>query len=327
MISKEILTVVGENISTDKEINLEFFDKVFNDLVINKEKFKNAYLTLYMYEKFCKTKDIRTRKTSARDFEDFLSAISAGTITDSSKRHNKNDEKIFVDNKFITEWVVNNKREKADIIYTNGYKLTVKTLVEDNNEVNMGAFEKKALFSELNIVKYLEERKSSNKGIGLGSKPQLLKLLNIIKENGNWNKFSKRFIEMSKNIYTDDIIVFIKSSDNPKIYLINSDIFRSKMAKCIKSPKSFISIINRWEGNNIRIDKKALVSGIKPILIDFNYLTKHIISQINSNLSTITKSFVLYIEDNNNKEKYKKMIMDLCEETIISINSNIKKLI
>lgn len=170
MLNIEILSLVSNSLNKDQNITLDSFKNVFNGLVENKDKFKNSYLNLYIYEKFCKTKDIQSRKTSARDFEDFLAAVFGGEVTDSTIRHNKNEDNIFVENNFITEWVVNNRREKADILYKNGFKLTVKTLVESNKEINMGAFEKKALFSEFDIVQFLEERVSSNKGIGLGSK-------------------------------------------------------------------------------------------------------------------------------------------------------------
>lgn len=327
MLNKEVLNIIGESLHIEEQVNLETFRRTFADLILNKKKFKNAYLTLYIFEKFCKTRDVQTRKTSARDFEDFLSAISGGRLADSTTRHNTNQNNIFVENQFITEWVINNKREKADIIYANGYKLTVKTLVEVNREVNMGAFEKKALFSELDIVQYLEERISSNNGIGLGSKPQLLSLLKRIKAEGNWNKFADRFIAMSDSIFDDDVILFIKSSENPRLFLINSEIFKMKLVECVVSPELFIKLINRWEGNNIRMDRGVLVSGIEPIILDFSYLNKHIVSFINENISKITKSFILYIEDFDNKESHKKNILGLCEETLDNIDINISDLI
>lgn len=327
MLNREVLNIIGEALNLDEQVSLEAFRRTFADLIVNKKKFKNAYLTLYIYEKFCKTRDVQTRKTSARDFEDFLSAISGGTVADSSTRHNTNDNNIFVENQFITEWVVNNKREKADIIYDNGYKLTVKTLVEDNREVNMGAFEKKALFSELDVVQYLEERVSSNNGIGLGSKPQLLNLLKRIKEGGNWNRFSERFISMSDHIFDDDIILFIKSTENPRLFLINSEIFKKKLVESVESPESFITLVNRWEGNNIRMNREVLVSEIEPVILDFSYLNEHIVSFINENISKITKSFVIYIEDYDNKETHRKQIINLCEETLDNIDNNISDLI
>lgn len=327
MLNKEVLNIIGESLHLEEQVSLEAFRRTFADLILNKKKFKNAYLTLYIYEKFCKTKDVQTRKTSARDFEDFLSAISGGSLADISTRHNSNQNNVFVENQFITEWVINNKREKADIVYGNGYKLTVKTLVEKNREVNMGAFEKKALFSELDIVQFLEERISSNNGIGLGSKPQLLSLLKRINIEGNWKKFADRFISMSDCIFDDDIILFIKSRENPRLFLINSEIFKMKLVECVVSPESFITLVNRWEGNNIRMDRGVLVSGIEPIILDFSYLNKHIVSFINENISKITKSFILYIEDFDNKESHRKQILGLCEETLDNIDINISDLI
>ncbi|MCD4811779.1 hypothetical protein K8R14_04220 [bacterium] len=327
MLNKDILHIVAETLHPTTEISLETLTQIFEGIILDKKKFNHAYLTLYMYEKFCKTRDVQTRKTSARDFEDFVAAISNGEIADSSTRHNSNNHDILVENKAITEWVINNKREKADINYPNNYSITIKTLVESNKEINMGAFEKTALFAEFGVVQYLEERRSSTKGTGLGSKPQLFKLLSILQSNGSWDNFANRFINMAKHIYSDDIIVFIKSEKHPLIYLISSDIFNKKMAEAVQSPQSFINIVNRWEGNNIRMNRDSILHKVIPLQLNFSYLNKHIISQINTNLSTITKNFVLYIEDNHNKEIYKQEIFELCEETLSGIDNKLSELI
>lgn len=326
MLNNEILKIIGESLKLNKNISVESLRDLFHYIISHKSKFNSAYLTYYILEKFCKTKDIQTRKTSARDFEDFLSAITGGVVTDNSSRHN-NKENIFVENPFITEWVVNNKREKADIIYDNGYMITVKTLVEKNDEVNMGAFEKKALFSEMDLVSYLEERKSSNNGIGLGSKPQLLGLLKIIGKKGLWKKFQDRFLEMSKNIFSDDIIMFIKNKENPRIYIISSVVFQNKLKNAVSSPTDFISLINRWEGNNIRMNRTKLVSEIEPIILDFSYLDEHLVKKMDENISKITKNIVLYIEDRENSEIYKKEIIILCNNTLNEIDKEYLNLI
>ncbi len=75
------------------------------------------------------------------------------------------------------------------------------------------------------------------------------------------------------------------------------------------------------------MDREVLVSGIEPIILDFSYLDEHIVSFINENISKITKSFVLYIEDYDNKETHRKQIVSLCEETLDQIDNNISELI
>lgn len=112
------------------------------------------------------------RKTSARVFEDMLAILFQGIVSDTQQRKNLSYE---VPNYFsnVKDKIASNRREKADIIFKN-YSISLKTLMQDNHEINMGSFEKSVLFDWLKVDDYLNERKSKS-GAGLGSKSQLLK--------------------------------------------------------------------------------------------------------------------------------------------------------
>ncbi len=148
-----------------------------------------------------------------------------------------------------------------------------------------------------------------------------------IAKNGFWKKFAKRFIEMSKSIYSEDIIIFIKSHDTPRVYLVSSEKFINKIYECSESPESFIKLVNRGEGNNIRMDRNAILSDIEPIRLNFEYLNKHLITRVNSNISALIKNFILYTEDHSNKDNHREKIYSICEETLKDIDNNINHLI
>jgi len=120
-----------------------------------------------------------------------LAILFNGKITDETKRQNSDNKIKLIENDFITNFTTSNKREKADIIFDKGFALSVKTLMFNNKEINLGSFEKTALFYELDVYDYLGERKGKNGilnnkevKIGLGSKALLKNLLLLLKENG-----------------------------------------------------------------------------------------------------------------------------------------------
>ena len=82
----------------------------------------------------------------------------------------------------------------------------------------MGSFDKKIVFDGFEVKQYLTERTSGEfNNFGLGPKTQLKNLLNYIKNNGFYDKFKERFIEMYQFIFSDDIILAVKN--NTKLYL------------------------------------------------------------------------------------------------------------
>lgn len=191
----------------------------FSYLVNSRNKFNSAYLLNYLCKNIS-AKEVAKRKTSARDFEDFLSIIFNGIICDESPRVNNSDEgkNIFIENQFITNFVLSNRREKADIIFGDSYGLSVKTLILSNQEINLGSFEKTALFYLLDVEDYLNERKgkevkfnNQTVEVGLGSKKLLKNLLELLKQKNQFKQFQERFINMAENIFCADFLIAIKN--------------------------------------------------------------------------------------------------------------------
>ncbi|NCO32117.1 hypothetical protein GW891_05120 [bacterium] len=194
MTNLNILKIITENIKShetilNKKINLSSIHYFFKKIETDKNRFNYAYLNYFLYNNISK-EAVAKRKTTSRDFEDILATIFNGTITDEEKRGNYNDEKFYLENETITGFAVSNKREKADVKISNNYFVSVKTLMQNNKEINFGSLEKTTLFSGFNIEKFLNERKGvSSEKIGLGSKQRLYNLLYEIKKQNQYNKF------------------------------------------------------------------------------------------------------------------------------------------
>lgn len=332
MTNLNILKIIVETIKSresilDRSVNLRVIHSFFKKLEINKSKFNYAYINYYLYNNISK-EAVAKRKTTSRDFEDILAAIFNGKVTDEEKRENSNNSKFYLENETITGFALSNKREKADIKFGKSYLLSVKTLMHDNKEINFGSLEKVTLFSGFNIEKYLNERKGTNlEEIGLGSKPRLLKLLNKIKKQNKYNKFKKRFSELIKFVFSDDLIILVKDAKKIDLYFIEGKKFTKLLTNKSSSPENLITIVNRWEGNSIRMDRGPIFNIAEKISLNFNFLDKHIINKILKTEDRISRYLIEYVNSYPNNIKYKKLILDECNTILQEIDINIDNLI
>ncbi|MFZ2621279.1 MAG: hypothetical protein WAX85_03190 [Minisyncoccia bacterium] len=315
-----------EKVSTEK-VGLKVIYNFFKKLETEKNKFNYAYLNYYLYNNISK-ETVAKRKTTSRDFEDILATIFDGVITDEEKRVNSNKLNFYLENETITGFAISNKREKSDVRIGGNYFLSVKTLMSDNKEINFGSLEKTTLFSGFNVEQYLNERKGVNsEKIGLGSKPRLLNLLNGIKKHNQYNKFRKRFSNLVKFVFSDDLIILIKDKTKITLYFIEGDKFAQLLEEKSSTPENLVTIINRWEGNSIRMNREPIFGIGKKINLDFSFLDKHVINKILKTEDKISQYFIEYVNSYPNNIKYKKMIIDECSAVFKEIDKDINILI
>ncbi len=302
----------------------------FEYLIKTRENFNSAYLLNYLYQNIS-AKDIAKRKTTARDFEDYLAILFNGKITDETKRQNSDNQIKQIENDFITNFTISNKREKADIIFDNDFALSVKTLIKNNKEINLGSFEKTAIFYELDIYDYLGERKgkegllnNQKVKIGLGSKALLKNLLLLLKEKNKYDIFKTRFLKMAKEIFADDMLIAIKNDIEMDLYFIKSNDFYNLFKNNIDDIDKFMIIVNRWEGNSIRVDREEFLKIATHIKLDFNFLNDSILKYFTEFEDKTTNILVKYINDVDNKELYQKQMCDEIEQIINLIEQKIK---
>jgi len=325
---KEIL--VNSNNLKKSYSSLDETVEFFNYLNSTKENFNSAYLLNYIYQNIS-AKDVAKRKTTARDFEDYLSILFSGRITDEIQRRNDSITIPQIENDFITNFTISNKREKADIIFEDNFELSVKTLMLSNKEINLGSFEKTAVFHELDVYDFLTERKGK-KGllngeevkIGLGSKALLKNLLLLLKEKDNYNTFKIRFLKMAKEIFSDDMVIAIKNDLEMDLYFIKGEDFYNLFRDNINDINNFMSIVNRWEGNSIRVDREQFLNIATHVKLDFTFIQDSILKYFQEFEDKTTKILVKYINDIDNKELYQKEMCAEIENIINLIEQKIK---
>lgn len=239
------------------------------------------------------------RKVTARDIEDFIADLLSGTVTDEEARQNSSPSTINKDYstlEFVNSYISSNYREKCDIEFVNSYKLSIKSFIVDNKEINCGSFAREALFKDI-IDEYGSERKN-----GLGSKGQLLYLFEQIQSSGKWNDFTKRFTYMTENIFKDDLLIFIKGGNNVDIYLVDSSKFKSILVSAVSAgPQYAVSVLNRYEGNSIRIERDIFLSpkNSTHIGLNFNKTNEHVLNKIDIDLQGLKNESLNFLSDSN----------------------------
>lgn len=260
------------------------FQRLFDKAL--KNDFTSLSIINYMHNNLTDESKAK-RKVTARDIEDFIADLFEGTVTDEESRQNLTSTIDIVDS-----YISSNYREKCDIQFNNSYKLSIKSFISDNKEINCGSFAREALFKDI-VENYGGERKN-----GLGSKGQFLDLFEKIKDNGKWTDFTNRFTYMTNNIFKDDLLIFIKGGNNVDIYLVDSEKFRNTLISAVSSgPKFAVSVLNRYEGNSIRIERDIFLSPkiSTHIGLNFNKTNENALNKIDvelQKLKDVTLNFI-----------------------------------
>ena len=317
MARKNLLPQNVDNI----ESIYSFFQYLSSDE--SKTKFNSLYIMNYIYM-YIASDEVAKRKTSSRVFEDLLAIIFDGEVTDSKKRKNIKSEvpECF---ELVQDKLAGNKREKIDLLFGESYGVSVKTLMMSNKEINMGSFEKKILFDGFDVTKYLTERKTDS-DMGLGSKPRLKKLLELLKDNNHYDKFQNRFEKMFSFIFSDDIILAIKENEKMYLYFFSGEEFTTLFTSKIGNIDELLKILNRWEGNSIRIDRSMLLDSATRVLeLDFSLLNDTVIKLVNELDYKLHETYIQYFNEENNQALKSNLISSI-DELFNAFNLHIKSL-
>ena len=290
--------------------NIDSVYKFFKEIEKSK-KFNSLYILNYIYN-YISCDEVSKRKTSSRVFEDLLAIIFNGSITDELNRENDvADVPEYFEN--VRDKIAGNKREKIDLLFNGMYGISVKTLVGKNREINLGSFEKKVLFDGLSVEQYLTERQASNKEkVGLGSRKQLLKLFKLLQKEGLYQKFSRKFIQMYEYIFSDDMILGIKKGEKLTLYFFTGGEFTDLVTSRAENPENLLEVVNRWEGNSIRINRvKLLESASRQVQLNFDVLDETVIKLVNDFDFKLHKTYVDYC---NNEKSGDILKMDLIKD-------------
>jgi hypothetical protein len=257
---------------------------LITDSKSSKKKEENilAKLILFDFKNYLSHPVIQKDNNSAKALEQRLAIIGEGKTSDTFNKKDpdisvilstKNIETLRFD---ILQKIASNYRDKGDVIFFNSvkntsYKISIKTLVKTNKEFNFGAFEWTTLVTDIlnDEYKKIGERKNEIaleidgklEVAGRGSRAKLLSLFKHIQFLGKWDEFLERWKILFEGVFKEDIVVFMKDYKKLSIYVISNEAFCSSVYKSLTNafinPKGLI--LNRWEGNSIRMDRDLLL--------------------------------------------------------------------
>lgn len=301
--NKEILKNTTSNID---EI-YEFFK--YLSLPESCNKFNSLYILNYINQ-YIADDEVAKRKTSARVFEDLLAILFNGIVADKNKRKNiKSDVPDYFT--LAKDKIAGNKREKIDLIFKNNYGISLKTLMKDNPEINLGSFEKKVLFDGFGVTEYLTERKTES-DTGLGSKPRLKNLLSKLKKKRKYSFFKERFSNMFNYIFADDMILAIKDRGKLSLYFFKGDEFANFVSKKASNIDKLLTVVNRWEGNSIRIDRTELLESCsRTVVLDLAKLNTTVIKLVNDMDYKLHQSYIEYFNLDSNENIKNQIISEV----------------
>ena len=239
--------------------------------------------------------DLRTRinhpsvfreNTSAKVLEDRIAYLCDGRTGDSLSKKNPNISSLLSDTQILSlpgefrdticDKVSSNFREKGDVIFydttnASAYKVSIKSLIPSNNEVNFGSFEWTSLFYGIfdEIISLGERTSNLEKTVdgvkykmGKGSKQQLTNLFKYLVRINKLQDFFDRFEILFRGVFKEDILFYIKDHDVLKIHLMTNNEFVDCVTNSLRNnyDNKRKLVINRWEGNSIRMDRNILLS-------------------------------------------------------------------
>ena len=247
----------------------KFFDQLSNDQN-NTNNLYAQYILRYIYEEFSNA-EIRDRRVTSSDFEDFVGSIF--NLKPEDKNKNKNPpvsnyirklENSFnkADKNFsIADDLSGNKNKKKDLKH-NGINVSIKTLKgktpkdsKANTEINIGAISYRSAFYGVEGI----DIKLGDRKDGLGSGSQLNTIFEKIK---NKNKFRYRLKGFLDYLYKDiNFIIAFKADKKMQIIFIKGTEFIDLLIKLFKKDHEiFTKIFYRWEHDAVRIHIQHLLN-------------------------------------------------------------------
>lgn len=270
--------------------NHETFKKLITGLVRDAKSngtmtSKLAKLILFDWKGYINHPAIYKEKSTASALENRIALLGHGNTSDVLPKKDPLISTLLSKNEYdklpieVQSKICSNFREKGDVIFydsklNSSYKVSIKSLIFDNKEINFGALEFASIIRGILPDEFLalgERRSKINKTIGKrdyeigrGSRQQLGELFDYIKADGKWKIFLERWKIVFSGIFKEDVIIYIKEHEKLKLYLISNKSFVECIYNSLVDTKDGYTnmIINRWEGNSIRVDRDLLIKHV-----------------------------------------------------------------
>lgn len=208
---------------------------------------------------------IAKRKVSAINFEEFLAVcLFKGRVISEKSRIDEPrvpEIELGFEDPEVARRVLRNRLEKLDV-ELGPLRLSVKTLIPENRELNIGSFSAEALFS--GFLPYIPNERDS-----LGSKPLLKEQFEKVRGGAKWDQFVERFTKMVNAIYTNDWIIVLKAGRRMDVYTIGAENMRELLIGAIRAgPSGTVAFLNRFEAHALRVELDPIISKAHHVRID-----------------------------------------------------------
>ena len=155
--------------------------------------------------------------------------------------------------------------EKTDLYFHgSNLRLSLKSLIPENEEINVGSFPERLLF-----VGFLKTIPSER--VELGSPQGLLKIFEELRQNRLWGVFVDRFNYMVDAVFNDVHCVVIEREPKPRItvYVIKSGDFKDLLKSAAAAgPEKLVKVWYRLELHAMRLRKEPVIERGTKITID-----------------------------------------------------------
>ncbi|NQY05052.1 MAG: hypothetical protein HRT68_02330 [Flavobacteriaceae bacterium] len=248
----------------------------------NTEVSKLAKLILFDLKNYLNHPAVYKEKYTASALENRLALLGDGRTSDDLPKINPNISSLLSQHEIekipaeIQLKICSNFREKGDLIFydprqDSSYKVSIKSLIPENKEINFGAFDFTSLVTGILDDKFLAlgERRSKIKvshndvdyEIGRGSKAQLSQLFHYLNEIDKLEEFFERWEIAFKGVFKEDVLIYIKNYKRLQLYLLSNEDFIRCISDSLRSYWNDMSssAINRWEGNSIRMSRDVII--------------------------------------------------------------------
>ncbi len=270
--------------------NHETFKKLITSLVKDAKSngtdvSKLAKLILFDWKNYINHPAIYKEKSTASALEIRIALLGFGNTSDALPKRDPLISSLLTKNQYeklpieVQAKICSNFREKGDAIFydsilDSSYKVSIKSLISENKEINFGALEFSSIIRGILPEEFLAlgERKSKiiktvgerEYEIGRGSRQQLGEFFDFIRAVGKWQVFLERWKMVFSGVFKEDVIIYIKEHEKLKLYLISNFSFIESVYKSIVDTEFGYSnmILNRWEGNSIRMDRDLLIKHV-----------------------------------------------------------------
>lgn len=302
------LAIIGEFLLNKADLNsapqntdemIRFINTLRDSVDI--EEFEGLLIGNILFH-FVSSIEVRDRQVTSRIFENIFSGLFSLEPTDIDIRENPiaTSEILALDSLCENEnWTISqdlqgNKREKADLAI-HDYKLSLKTLKgkaynEDgvvidktiNKELNVGSLSFRSLLKGImtdDEIRVLRDRQG-----GLGSGAQIRKnMLTPIRNRNRQRQFHTRISLFVNYVYTEDIIIVLKSHYKIEFILIPADSFSSVLTKLYRShEENFTDVWYRWENNNLRLNWPNMLTYMDEFSLNYSNVSIDLSKSVNN---------------------------------------------